>query len=126
MWLVLGDVVSSSFAPRAERAGCILGVEPTTSEGDPLVEGSTLVGFRVARAKEPAELALHGRHRFSGYSLTFRLEQRSLERTTVRAETRAEFPGLAGSAYRALVIGTRGHVLVVRRMLRAIKARAER
>jgi hypothetical protein len=43
----------------------------------------------------------------------------------VRAETRAAFPGLQGRAYRALVIGTRGHVLAVRRLLRAVKARAE-
>jgi len=44
----------------------------------------------------------------------------------VRAETRAEFPGLQGSVYRALVIGTRGHVLVTRRILAAVQRRAER
>jgi hypothetical protein len=41
------------------------------------------------------------------------------------AETRAEFPGRSGSAYRALVIGTRGHVLAVNSILRAVRRRAE-
>ena len=42
------------------------------------------------------------------------------------AEIRAEFPGAAGTAYRALVIGTRGHVLVTRSFLRSVRRRAER
>ena len=35
--------------------------------------------------------------------------------TRLRAETRAEFPGARGRAYRALVIDSRFHVLAVRR-----------
>ncbi len=46
--------------------------------------------------------------------------------TTVLAESRAEFPGASGRVYRGLVIGTRGHVVAVRRLLQAIKRRAER
>ena len=126
VWTELGKVVGRSFNRRTRTAGRALGVRPLEPEGDPLVEGSTLVGFRVARAEEPKLLDLHGEHRFSRYSLTFRLDESSLDRTTVRAETRATFPGAKGKAYRALVIGTRGHVLVVRRMLRALKQRAER
>jgi hypothetical protein len=38
----------------------------------------------------------------------------------VWARTWAEFPGPAGAAYRALVIGSGGHRLVVRRMLRRV------
>ncbi len=71
-------------------------------------------------------LALEGQHRFSRYGLVFRLEETKDERTLLRAETRAEFPGLKGRVYRALVIGTRGHVMVVNRMLRAVRRRAER
>jgi hypothetical protein len=126
VWLALGKVVASSFAQRAEGAGRVLGVRPATRTGDPLVEGSTLVGFRVERAEPGKELALYGEHRFSRYSLTFRLDRSSPERTLLRAETRAVFPRPTGKVYRALVIGSRGHVLVVRRMLRAVKRRAER
>lgn len=35
------------------------------------------------------------------------------------------FPGTAGRGYRTLVIGTRGHVVAVRRLLRATRRRAE-
>jgi hypothetical protein len=76
---------------------------------------------------EPAnELALAGRHRFSTYLLTFRLEDGRRGGTTIVAETRAAFPGAKGAVYRALVIGTRMHVVVTRRLLTAAKRRAER
>ena len=69
---------------------------------------------------------LEGEHRFSRYALIFHLDPLPGGRSRVRAETRAAFPGLRGRAYRALVIGTRGHVLAVKRLLRAVRARAER
>jgi hypothetical protein len=47
-------------------------------------------------------------------------------RTRLVAETRAEFPGVKGRAYRALVIDTRAHVLVVRRLLGTVAGRVER
>jgi hypothetical protein len=37
------------------------------------------------------------------------------------ATTRASFPGARGQAYRALVIGTRAHVLATRHMLHAVR-----
>ena len=73
-----------------------------------------------------AELALAGAHRFSRYALSFRIDSLGSRRSRLRAETRAEFPGLKGGAYRALVIGSRGHVLITRRLLGAVKRRAER
>ena len=80
----------------------------------------------VRRVVEPAVLALQGEHRFSRYGLIFRLEPTKDENTLLRAETRAEFPGLKGQIYKTLVIRTRGHVLVVNRILRAVRRRAER
>ena len=74
----------------------------------------------------PRELALVGNHRFSRYALIFRLEQADDDQTLLRAETRATFPGLKGQAYKTMVIRTRGHVLVTRRLLNATKRRAER
>jgi hypothetical protein len=88
--------------------------------------GSTLPGFVVARAIPPVTLALEGEHRFSRYALIFRIDRLANGGSRLRAETRAEFPGTRGRLYRALVIGTRGHVLAVRRILRAVRRRAER
>ena len=50
------------------------------------------------------------------YALVFRLE-RIDGRTRLRAESRATFPGVAGGAYRLLVVGTGGHAAAVRRLL---------
>ena len=127
VWKALLAVADHSFtrgaAPRIARA---LGCAQTEASGAIDRIGSTRPGFVVARVVEPAVLALEGQHRFSRYGLVFRLEETKDERTLLRAETRAEFPGLKGRVYRALVIGTRGHVMVVNRMLRAVRRRAER
>jgi hypothetical protein len=115
--------VSGAAAPRYARlVGCI---DTEASGPRPLAPGSAFPGFHVATAESPAELALAGSHRFSDYALIFRLDELDATRTRVRAETRSEFPGLKGGAYRALVIGTRMHVLATRRILGALKRRAE-
>lgn len=59
------------------------------------------------------------------YALVFRLDGPDETHTRLRAETRAEFPGIKGSLYRTLVIRSRGHVLVTRRLLNAVKQRPE-
>lgn len=117
------DAFSGRLNPRVARA---LGCSETESRGKPDRIGSTFPGFLVTRVIEPAALALEGQHRFSRYGLIFSLEPTKDDRTLLRAETRAEFPGLKGGVYRALVIGTRGHVVVVGRLLKAVKKRAER
>lgn len=116
--------VSSGAAPRFAR---LLGCADVDASGPrPLAVGSAFPGFHVGVAERPQELALLGSHRFSDYALIFRLDDLGEGRTRLRAETRAEFPGLKGRVYRAMVIGTRGHVLVTRRLLSATKRRAER
>jgi hypothetical protein len=116
--------VSSAGAPRFAR---IVGCADTEASGPrPLAEGSAIPGFHVAGAEAPSELALAGRHRFSSYALIFRLDELDAGCTRVRAETRAEFPGLKGRAYRTLVISTRMHVLATRRILAGVKRNAER
>lgn len=125
-WDALLQVVeaSSGAVPHFAR---LLGCADVAAAGPrPLAEGSAVPGFHVAEAAAPRELGLVGSHRFSDYALVFRLDELGADRTRLRAETRAEFPGLKGSAYRALVIGTRGHVLATRRLLGAVKRRAER
>lgn len=81
-------------------------------------------GFAVDEEEAPRHLTLRGRHRFSRYELAFDVEPTD-GGVTVLARTHAEFPGLAGRAYRALVIGSGGHRLAVRQMLRQIARAAE-
>jgi hypothetical protein len=103
-----------------------LDCEPAQRKGAPGRIGSTIPGFIVARAVPPAVLALMGEHRFSRYALVFRITERIDAPVLLSAETRAEFPGLRGRAYRTLVIGSRAHVLVTARMLRGIRRSAEK
>lgn len=126
VWDALLDVVDASFSGRAAEAYArLVGGQPMRASGDrPLATGSTLVGFEVADADPPRLLVLQGGHRFSTYSLAFHLEPLGVDRTRVHAETRATFPGIAGAMYRALVIGSRGHAILTRRLLARIAARS--
>jgi hypothetical protein len=126
VWAALLEVVRSTLTGKmAARYARAVGCSETETSGEPHRIGSTVPGFVVARVVPPAVLALEGRHRFSHYALVFRLEPTKDDQTLLRAETRAQFPGLAGRAYRGLVIGTRGHVLAVTSLLRAARRRAE-
>jgi hypothetical protein len=127
-WEALLRVVERSFSSAATgRFARLLGCADLEQAGPrPLAAGSAFPGFHVEGAERPRELALAGSHRFSDYALIFRLDDLGEGRTRLRAETRAEFPGLKGRAYRALVIGTRAHVVITRRLLAAPKRLAER
>lgn len=110
-------------APLARALGC----EHSERRGPPDRIGSTIPGFVVARSVPPCVLALMGAHRFSVYALVFRLTEAEGEgdRVQLRAETRAEFPGATGRVYRIAVIGSHGHVVATRSILRAVRRRAE-
>ena len=124
-WDALLETLPKLFDTGLVRpASAALGVEHRDRAGDISEIGSTLPGFVVSRAVPPAVLALLGQHRFSRYALIFRIQKTS-SGVMLRAETRAEFPGAKGRAYRGMVIGTRGHVLVTRRILNAVRRRAE-
>jgi hypothetical protein len=123
---LLGVVERSMRGGAASRGARLLGCADVAASGPrPLAQGSTFPGFHVTAASPGRELRLEGSHRFSRYALIFRLDELSAVRTRVRAETRAVFPGMSGKIYRALVIGTRGHVFAVRRLLEPTKRRAE-
>jgi hypothetical protein len=128
VWEALLRVAEGSFGSAATaRVARLLGCADVGPSGPrPLTTGSVFPGFHVEAAERPTELALAGSHRFSDYALIFRLDHLDGDRTRLRAETRAVFPGLKGDIYRTLVIGTRGHVLATRRILNAVKKRAER
>jgi hypothetical protein len=125
VWEALG----ASLRP-VERAGRgffarrVLGAVPGAAHGDPLVQGSTLPGFGVREAVPERRLVLAGEHRFSDYLLVFTLEERGTA-TQLSARSDARFPGLRGRVYRALVIGSGAHQVIVRRWLERIRASAE-
>jgi hypothetical protein len=77
--------------------------------------GDAVPGFRVVESEPGRRLALRGRHRFANYALTFVVEGDRLS-----ARTHAEFPGILGRLYRAAVIGSGGHPIVTRRLLKQV------
>ena len=91
----------------------------------PLAVGATLPGFSVVTLSEPAHLGLAGSHFFARYTLEAEISAIDDRRCRLSAITHAVFSGLKGALYRALVIGSGGHVVVVNQLLRIIKRRAE-
>lgn len=93
----------------------------------PLQAGSVIPGFRVTTADAPRRLTLDGVHRFSVYTLTFRLVPDG-GGTRLEAHTDATFPGLLGALYRLLVIDSRFHKVatwsIVARIRRRVAAAA--
>ena len=78
----------------ADRLARLPGCDPSertlSLTGSP---GQTVPGFRIDEADPERRLVLCGRHRFAAYSLTFRMDG-----GTLRAETRAAFPGILGDS----------------------------
>jgi hypothetical protein len=109
VWAALEGHVASSLRT-AERSPLtrILGTEPRA-------------GFAVTERAPAERLTLTGRHRFSRYALAFVLDDAGDGATRVRARTHAAFPGVHGRVYRALVIGTRAHVVATNHILRSVR-----
>jgi hypothetical protein len=124
VWAALGRTVGQQSRLPVRAVATVLGTDPRAPRGDPLVLGSTIPGFRVTAAVRGERIVLSGRHRFSEYELVFELTARA-DGTRLSALTYARFPGPHGRAYRALVIGSGGHRIAVRRMLRGIAGAAE-
>jgi hypothetical protein len=127
VWAGLLETLDRAFSrPGAAGYARAVGCADVGASGPrPLDEGSSMPGFEVVTAVPPSLLVLAGRHRFSTYGLTFRIEALGERRSRLRAESRAAFPGVAGRAYRTLVVGTRGHVVIVRRLLSRVRRVAE-
>lgn len=109
----------------ARTLAWLLGADPSHPDGRLPQVGATLPGFAVVAAQPAERLELAGRHRFAQYALVITLSADSDGRTRLAARSHARFAGLHGRAYRALVIGSRGHRVLVRRMLRSIAHAAE-
>jgi len=91
---------------------------------DPHEPATVPFGFALDEARPPERFALKGRHPFAVYRWVFELDAEPAQRTRVRASTWAAFPGLPGTIYRALVLGTGGHRIAVRWTLKHIAAQA--
>ncbi|MDX6359474.1 MAG: hypothetical protein QOH37_2528 [Nocardioidaceae bacterium] len=127
VWRALLDTLDHAFGrPAAAAYARAVRCRPPAATGPrPLTVGSTLPGFRVTIAEPGTALVLEGRHHFSTYALVVRLEPGAGGGTVLRAETDAVFPGLRGRAYRTLVVGSSGHARGMRRLLGAVRRRAE-
>lgn len=124
---MLGDRRLRGHRSQLKRVARLVGCRHTRPSGPrPLEEGSELAGFVVADVTPQRRLSLAGSHHFSTYRLVLGVRPDGPGRSVISAATRAEFPGAKGRLYRAAVIGTRGHVLVVNRMLAAIEQRSLR
>lgn len=91
---------------------------------DPHDPSTVPIGFVLDEAREPERFALKGRHLFAIYRWVFALDTDTAGRTRVRATTWAAFPGVHGTIYRALVVGSGGHRVVTRATLKRIAAAA--
>ena len=91
---------------------------------DPHDPSTVPIGFVLDEARRPRRFALRGRHPFAVYRWVFELDDEPAHRTRLRALTWADFPGIHVKIYRALVIGTGAHRIMVRRMLKHVAAQA--
>lgn len=94
--------------------------------GNPSDPTTVPLGFALAEATPPRRFVLKGRHPFAVYRWVFELDELDPQRTQVRSQTWAAFPGPHGKVYRAVVIGSGGHRVAVRAVLRRIAAAARR
>ena len=100
----------------------VLGCDPQVAT--PAFSGrvdETLPGFRVVDSEPGRRLTLRGQHRFARYALTFLIDGNELS-----ARSEAAFPGIRGWLYRALLMGSGGHRIVTRGLLRQVARAAGR
>lgn len=127
VWDALAATLDAEVSrPPARVVARLTGVDSKRLLDPPFPEtGSEIPGFRVVLAVPGKRLRLEGEHRFSRHALDFLLVTNS-GGTVLSATTFADFPGTAGLLYKRLLLRTRAHSFVVKRLLRAIRRRAER
>lgn len=125
VWRTLAAEIAGPRFAVTERFAHLLATTPRRASGRLFDTGATLPGFVVTEAVPTRLVRLTGRHRFSRYALTLTLTEQT-GGTLLSALTHAEFPGLAGGVYRGIVIRSGIHGLLLPRMLRSVRRRAER
>jgi hypothetical protein len=119
--------VGGAMRGPAGALGWLMRLQPALVSGDwsgGVEAGATLPGFVGEQACPPSRLALSGRHRISRYALVFELEDRGPDDTRARSRSWGAFPRVQGRSYRALVVRSGAHRMVLRRLLRRIERRA--
>ncbi len=128
VWGALLTVMRGQLGRKMPKPVAVVwGLQQRTRTGDwsaGVSVGDTIPGFEVGEVDQQRVLSLRGRHRFSRYELRFELSERAPGHVEIHAKTFAEFPGPHGRMYRALVIGTGGHRIAVRRILSSISRHA--
>jgi len=125
-WPGLVRTMAALSGPLPQPLIAAWGLEPDRRRGGwetTVSVGDTIPGFGVVALEPRRSLVLRGAHRFSRYELRFELTD-SGPGSVLHAHTSAIFPGAAGAAYRALVIGTGGHRLAVRSLLARVAREA--
>jgi hypothetical protein len=117
---LLATVRSAFSGPLATTYARAIRSVPWRPSG-PLTAGATIAGFRITEFTEPAVLTLEGQHLFSRYALSFALSPHPTGGSRLAAESRAEFPGPHGAAYRLLVISSGFHARGVRHLLTSVR-----
>lgn len=125
VWHALTRQVFGTGALGTEALAHVLAAEPRRASGRHLGEGATRPWFAVTDAVPGRRLRLAGRHRFSRYAFILTLATQP-DGTLLSARTDAAFPGLHGRLYRWLVIDSGAHRVLVGRLLRTVRRRAER
>lgn len=129
VWDALMDMLGRLSPRLPDPLAAAWGLQPRSRRGpwnrNPTVR-DTIPGFAVAASDPAHRLVLTGRHRFSDYELHFTLEQGTGGSTELTATTFADFPGLRGAVYRALVITSGAHRIAVQRMLDRVAQRTQR
>lgn len=104
----------------------VWGGEPSVSNGlGAHVIGAERPGLVVREVVPETTWAAAGRHRFAAYQVVFRIASAEPGTSRLTVETYATFPGLAGRAYRAVVISAGPHSLAMRLTLWYLRRRAE-
>jgi len=120
-WKALLRVARGSFSGTGEHwVGRLLGLSPASAQGawaPDMQPGVALPGFEVDDVRRGELLSLRGGHRFSRYRLDFEVVEAGDGRPGELGPGPRPHLRPAGAAYRALVIGSGGHRVVVRRML---------
>lgn len=131
MTLPLLDEHSATIAaPRPAVWEAVRSLALSLAESEHAVLGVVLgtvprSGFRLDGEVDGREVALAGRHRFARYRLLFAVSDAPGGATTLSVQSYASFPGLRGRLYRSLLLGTRGHLLAVRGMIRQVRRSCE-
>jgi hypothetical protein len=124
VWRSLTTLLARTRPAATMAFSHLVAAEPRRASGTLLDVGATVPGFTVTEAVPGHHVRLAGRHRFSQYALVLTLVTQPDE-TVLSAHTYARFPGLHGAVYRQLVIGSGAHRIFVRRLLGAVRRRAE-